>query len=95
MKPATAISLLALVISGIALFLAIDGRSREVPQSQLAQQVELALDKRERELVEKLKPRFENVYSDMLEVSEYEKNPETFAELFGPVVTILEHMVDR
>ena len=93
MKPSTLISLLALVLSVIALCLVLESRSGKVPQSQIDEQVDIALAKKERELVIEFRPRFAAVYEELLDGARYfEKEPETFAELFRPMVMIIQDM---
>ena len=95
MKPAALISLLALVICAISMFLSLSGGGGRVPQAQIDEQVGLALAKKEKEMVMKLWPKMQSIYEDMLAGAGYsQEEPDTFAELFAPLTMIVQDMAD-
>ena len=64
-------------------------------QAQLAEQMDMALDRKEKELVQQLKPRFESVYEEMMQGAKYwPEEPETIQELLAPLFSIIQDMTN-
>ena len=94
------LSILSLVLSIAALVVAICGRFNPVSAKPDPAQVRLVVDaelqRRETELVTAMAPKFRKIYEDMLgeneKLDERALNPKTLADLFRPIITIIEKM---
>ena len=94
-----ALSIASLVFSIAALIVAIFAKlqpSARPDPEQARLIVNAELQRRESEMVSALAPKFRRIYADMLgeneKLTESEINPKTIADLFGPLVRIIEKM---
>lgn len=85
------VSCAALVVGGLAL-----SRPARVADTQVRAAVDANLAQREREAVEKLAPKFRQIYKDMLgedaKLDWPPEGPKTLMELAQPMVKIIEGM---
>lgn len=73
-------STIALILSVLALLLALLALYR----------AETAADRREKELVDQLKPKMMTIYTDFdMQLSESERDPESLEELFDPMMRLI------
>ena len=94
-----ALTIVSLVLSIAALVIAIFAWLRPALKPEPAQVrliVDAELQRREHELVTAWAPKFRTIYKDMLgeneKLDERQLNPKTFADLFSPLLKIVEKM---
>lgn len=94
------LSVTSLMLSLVALVVAISGRFSTAPAkpdpAQIRSAVDAELQRRESELVAAWAPKFRNIFKDMLgeneKLDERALNPKTLADLFSPMIKIIEKM---
>ena len=93
MKASLPISIFALLLSVVALAIAMSSRTG-VSEEEIERQVDIALARKEKAYVQSLAPKMDQVYRDMLG-SRYappEEEPKTFPELLKPAIQIISGM---
>ena len=85
-------SILALVISIVALVVSLASSRKTSDEIDIAAEVDMALAAREKKLAEEFSPKMEEIYADMLGSREavFETPPETLSELLAPALRVIQ-----
>ena len=91
MKSTSALSVLALVVSLIALGMVLSIERESLNQAEIDALVDEGIKRKEKAFVDEYNPFMQRIYQDMMmpvEYAEIEKEPETIEELFKPLIRV-------